>query len=188
MLTHVVCFKFTDPADAAEAARRLAAMEGRIDALQGIEVGVDITRSARSYDVALNHASRRRGRPGRVPGRPAAPGGRSLHQAQGAAGRRGGLRVLTTQPPPSYREAGTTPRLVRHLRAKTTSTHPLTPGSRRVRAPGGTPARHWAYQTGSCVPMGVRNGGLRRVGPTARCAAAAPRRTPTTRGPAPGRP
>jgi Stress responsive A/B Barrel Domain. len=53
MLTHVVCFQFADPADAAEAVRRLAAMDGRIDALQGIEVGLDVTRSDRSYDVAL---------------------------------------------------------------------------------------------------------------------------------------
>ena len=53
MLTHVVCFKFTDPEDATEAARRLSSMEGRVRSLQGIEVGVDITRSARSYDVAL---------------------------------------------------------------------------------------------------------------------------------------
>lgn len=53
MLTHVVCFKFTDPEDAAEAARRLSSMEGRVPALQGIEVGIDITRSGRSYDLAL---------------------------------------------------------------------------------------------------------------------------------------
>ena len=53
MLTHVVCFKFTDPEDATEAARRLSSMEGRVPTLQGIEVGLDITRSARSYDLAL---------------------------------------------------------------------------------------------------------------------------------------
>jgi hypothetical protein len=53
MLTHVVCFQFPDPADADEAVRRLAAMGGRIPALLGIDVGRDVTRSERSYDVAL---------------------------------------------------------------------------------------------------------------------------------------
>lgn len=53
MLTHVVCFRFPDRADAEEAVRRLAAMDGKVPALQGIEVGLDITRSPRSYDVAL---------------------------------------------------------------------------------------------------------------------------------------
>ena len=53
MLTHVVCLKFPDPADAPEVARRLSAMEGRIPSMKGIEVGLDIVRSGRSYDLVL---------------------------------------------------------------------------------------------------------------------------------------
>jgi hypothetical protein len=53
MLTHVVCFKF-DAADVAEeAARRLRSMAGHVPSLLSIEAGVDVLRSARSYDVAL---------------------------------------------------------------------------------------------------------------------------------------
>lgn len=53
MLTHVVLFKFPDPAAAQTAADKLAAMEGRVETLRAIEVGVDISKSARSFDVAL---------------------------------------------------------------------------------------------------------------------------------------
>ena len=53
MLTHVVCLKFTDPEDATEVARRLSSMEGRIPSMKGIEVGLDVVRSARSYDLVL---------------------------------------------------------------------------------------------------------------------------------------
>lgn len=53
MLTHVVLFKFADSAAAQTAADKLAAMEGRIETLRAIEVGVDISKSARSFDVAL---------------------------------------------------------------------------------------------------------------------------------------
>jgi hypothetical protein len=53
MLTHVVCFKFPDLDLARDAGERLRAMEGRIPSLLGIEVGVDVTRSGRSYDLAL---------------------------------------------------------------------------------------------------------------------------------------
>ena len=53
MLTHVVCLKFADPQDADEAARRLRAMEGRIPDMESIEVGLDITRSDRSYHLVL---------------------------------------------------------------------------------------------------------------------------------------
>ncbi len=53
MLTHVVCFKFSQPGQAEEAACRLAAMNGKIPALLGIETGLDLTRSSRSYDLAL---------------------------------------------------------------------------------------------------------------------------------------
>jgi hypothetical protein len=53
MLIHVVCFKFTDRAHADEAVARLAAMRGQIPTMLAIDVGRDITQSARSYDVAL---------------------------------------------------------------------------------------------------------------------------------------
>lgn len=53
MLTHVVCFRFASLEVAEEARERLLAMKGRIPALKGIEAGVDITRSDRSYDLAL---------------------------------------------------------------------------------------------------------------------------------------
>lgn len=53
MLTHVVCLKFAHPQDADEAARRLRAMEGQIADMKGIEVGLDITHSERSYHLVL---------------------------------------------------------------------------------------------------------------------------------------
>ena len=53
MLTHVVSIRFDDMADAQEGARRLRAMAGRIPSMTGIEAGVDITRSGRSYELAL---------------------------------------------------------------------------------------------------------------------------------------
>ena len=53
MLTHVVLFKFADPAAAKTAADKLAAMDGRIETLRAIEVGLDVSKSARSFDVAL---------------------------------------------------------------------------------------------------------------------------------------
>ena len=53
MLTHVVLVRFADLATAEEAAQRLLAMEGKIPSMLGIEAGVDITRSARSYELAL---------------------------------------------------------------------------------------------------------------------------------------
>jgi hypothetical protein len=53
MLTHVVCFKFTNPDVAQEVKERLLSMVGRVPSLRHIEAGVDVVRSARSYDVAL---------------------------------------------------------------------------------------------------------------------------------------
>jgi diamine N-acetyltransferase len=54
-LTHIVLFKLQEPAAevTGEVVRRLYAMEGKIPELRSIEVGVDIVRSGRSYDVAL---------------------------------------------------------------------------------------------------------------------------------------
>lgn len=53
MLTHIVCFKFGSPEHAQECARRLRAMNGRIESLKALEVGLDVTRGKRSYDVGL---------------------------------------------------------------------------------------------------------------------------------------
>lgn len=53
MLTHIVCFKFADREHAQECVRRLRAMDGQIESLKGLEVGLDVTGSARSYDVGL---------------------------------------------------------------------------------------------------------------------------------------
>jgi hypothetical protein len=53
VLTHVVFFKLFDHASAPQVRDRLLAMKGKIPELLEIEVGVDIVRGERSYDVAL---------------------------------------------------------------------------------------------------------------------------------------
>lgn len=55
MFTHVVFFKLKNPTpEVIEETRRvLADMDGKIPELLEIEVGVDIIRSERSYDLAL---------------------------------------------------------------------------------------------------------------------------------------
>jgi len=53
MLTHVVLFKFLHQADAQRACDLLLGMRGKIETLQEIEAGVDITHSPRSFDLAL---------------------------------------------------------------------------------------------------------------------------------------
>ncbi len=55
MITHIVLFKLTDPATEILAATRnkLLSMDGKIDLLRHLEVGVDVVRSERSYDIAL---------------------------------------------------------------------------------------------------------------------------------------
>lgn len=55
MITHIVLFKLKDNSkESIEKAQNiLRGMEGRIPELKDIEVGVDITRSDRSYDLAL---------------------------------------------------------------------------------------------------------------------------------------
>lgn len=53
MVTHVVFFKFATPADAEAARDLLLGMRGRIPGLQGVEAGLDFTRSERSFDLAL---------------------------------------------------------------------------------------------------------------------------------------
>ena len=55
MITHIVLFKLADPsAENLEATRnKLLSMDGKIDLLRYLEVGVDVIRSERSYDIAL---------------------------------------------------------------------------------------------------------------------------------------
>lgn len=55
MITHIVFFKLKD--NSAESVERTAQvlrdMEGKIDELKHIEVGIDVLHSERSYDIAL---------------------------------------------------------------------------------------------------------------------------------------
>ena len=55
MITHIVFFKLKD--ESAENIKKakdiLKGMEGKIPELKGIEVGVDVTHSDRSYNLAL---------------------------------------------------------------------------------------------------------------------------------------
>lgn len=53
MITHVVFFKFKDLADMAKARDALLGLQGKIPQLRHLEVGVDVVRSQRSYDLAL---------------------------------------------------------------------------------------------------------------------------------------
>ncbi|MDD2580534.1 MAG: Dabb family protein [Desulfuromonadaceae bacterium] len=55
MITHIVLFKLADPTvENLEATRsKLLSMDGRVDLLRHLEVGVDMVRSERSYDIAL---------------------------------------------------------------------------------------------------------------------------------------
>lgn len=52
-VVHNVLFKLKDPADVDEAVARLQAMEGRVEVLRSIEVGVDKLGTSRSYHIAL---------------------------------------------------------------------------------------------------------------------------------------
>lgn len=55
MITHIVFFKLKDKSAASiDAAReKLLSMDGRIELLRHLEVGADVIRSERSYDLAL---------------------------------------------------------------------------------------------------------------------------------------
>ena len=55
MITHIVFFKLKDrSAESIGAAKeKLLGMDGRIDLLRHLEVGADVIRSERSYDLAL---------------------------------------------------------------------------------------------------------------------------------------
>ena len=53
MIRHVVLMKFTDPADAPEAAERLRALGPRIEQIDTLDVGVDVVGSEVSWHLAL---------------------------------------------------------------------------------------------------------------------------------------
>jgi hypothetical protein len=55
MITHIVFFKLTEPSPANLSVVReiLSSMQGTIPQLRQLEVGVDLVRSERSYDLAL---------------------------------------------------------------------------------------------------------------------------------------
>jgi hypothetical protein len=55
MITHIVFFKLQDPSPAniATTKEKLLSMDGKVPLLRHLEVGVDVIRSERSYDIAL---------------------------------------------------------------------------------------------------------------------------------------
>lgn len=55
MIKHIVCFKLKDKSkeNVLKTAEVLRSMDGNVDLLRGIEVGVDFLHSPRSYDVIL---------------------------------------------------------------------------------------------------------------------------------------
>ena len=55
MITHIVLFRLKDrsPENIERTAEVLRSMEGKIDELLSLEVGVDVLCSGRSYDIAL---------------------------------------------------------------------------------------------------------------------------------------
>jgi hypothetical protein len=55
MITHIVLFKLKDNSEesVARTAAVLRDMEGKIDELKYIEVGIDVLHSERSYDISL---------------------------------------------------------------------------------------------------------------------------------------
>lgn len=55
MIKHTVCFKLKDnsPEECNKATQILRSMDGNVELLRGIEVGVDFLHSPRSYDIIL---------------------------------------------------------------------------------------------------------------------------------------
>lgn len=55
MIKHIVCFKLAQPTpELLEQTKEiLLSMDGKVDLLRGIEVGVDFLKSDRSYDIIL---------------------------------------------------------------------------------------------------------------------------------------
>ncbi|MCM3783154.1 Dabb family protein [Neobacillus mesonae] len=55
MIKHIVFFKLKDRSDASiqETANILRSMDGKIEFLKSLEIGVDVLKSERSYDISL---------------------------------------------------------------------------------------------------------------------------------------
>lgn len=53
MFTHIVFFNLKDKQKASQAREILLSMEGKIPELKGLEVGLDVLHTERSYDLAL---------------------------------------------------------------------------------------------------------------------------------------
>lgn len=55
MVTHIVFFKLANPTteNITSVQNKLLSMDGKIQQLRHLEVGIDVIRSERSYDVAL---------------------------------------------------------------------------------------------------------------------------------------
>ncbi|GAK38703.1 Dabb family protein [Paenibacillus urinalis] len=55
MIKHIVFFKLKDRSEASieETARILRSMDGRIELLKSLEIGVDVLKSERSFDISL---------------------------------------------------------------------------------------------------------------------------------------
>ena len=55
MITHVVMFKMADRSEASisRAVEKIRGLAGKVPSLRSLEVGQDVIRSARSYDLAL---------------------------------------------------------------------------------------------------------------------------------------
>jgi len=55
MITHIVFFKLSDPSPAniSKTIDKLLSMSGKIPGIRSLEVGADILRTERSYDIAL---------------------------------------------------------------------------------------------------------------------------------------
>jgi hypothetical protein len=55
MITHIVFFKLKEPTpeNVGAARDKLLSMQGKVQLLRHLEVGVDLVRSERSYDIAL---------------------------------------------------------------------------------------------------------------------------------------
>jgi hypothetical protein len=55
MITHIVFFKLIEPTpeNVAAARDKLLSMDGKVPMLRHLEVGIDLVRSERSFDIAL---------------------------------------------------------------------------------------------------------------------------------------
>ena len=54
MIKHVVCFKLKEGESVEKAKEVLLSMQGNVPMMRGIEVGIDLLKSTRSFDVYLS--------------------------------------------------------------------------------------------------------------------------------------